>query len=199
MSNVSMPQRIFAFTMAAVFLISACAFSAFVIYDMRQSSKKAATEKAAATPAAAASAGKPLENFTPVESVASLQVTDTKEGDGEAATAESSVTVDYTGAVAATGKIFQSSKDTGQPATFNVSDVIDGWKQGIPGMKVGGVRRLVIPAEMAYGPNPPQGSGIPANAALVFDVTLHSVKPATPPAGAQATPTPEQTPGGTGR
>ncbi len=45
-------------------------------------------------------------------------------------------------------------------------------------MKEGGVRRLVIPAELAYGANPPQGSGIPANAALVFDVTLIKVAPA---------------------
>ncbi len=190
-SSVSMPQRIFAFTMAAVFLISACALSAFVIYDMQQSRKKAASEQAAAAQPqqAGASQGKPLENFSPVETVSELQVIDTQVGDGAEASADSAVTVDYTGAVAATGSIFESSKDSGQPATFNVGDVIDGWKQGIPGMKEGGVRRLVIPAELAYGANPPQGSGIPANAALVFDVTLIKVAPAqaaqtAPPEGA---------------
>lgn len=180
-SSISLPQRIFAFTMAAVFLISACAFSAFVIYDMQQSRKKGAQEQAAATAQpqqAGASQGKPLENFEPVETVSELQVIDTQVGEGAEATIDSAVTVDYTGAVAATGSIFESSKDSGQPATFNVTDVIDGWKQGIPGMKVGGVRRLVIPAELAYGANPPQGSSIPANAALVFDVTLINVAPA---------------------
>lgn len=185
-SNISMPQRIFAFTMAAVFLISACAFSAFVIYDMQQSSKKDAEntatsqQQAQAQQSANSSAGKPLEGFTPVETVTSLESTDTTVGDGAEAVAGSSVSVDYTGAVAATGTIFQSSKDSGQPVTLSLDSVIDGWKEGIPGMKEGGTRRLLIPAEKAYGANPPQGSGIPANAALVFDVTLVKVNP---PAG----------------
>ena len=175
MKNIG--QRIFAFTMAFVFLFSAVAFSAFVIYDMSQSKKKDAAQQALAEQqnAPRPSQGKSLENFTPVASVTELQTTDTKAGDGQEAKAGDTVTIDYTGAVAATGKIFESSKDTGQPATLSLDQVIDGWKQGVPGMKVGGTRRLVIPAELAYGPNPPQGSGIPANAALVFDVTLVKV------------------------
>lgn len=185
MSNIG--QRIFAFVMAAVFLFSAIAFSAFVIYDMSQSRKKAANTDPATVSEqpAGASAGKPLEGFTPVESVSELQTIDTKVGEGDEAKAGDSVTVDYTGAVAATGSIFESSKDSGQPASLSLDQVIDGWKQGIPGMKVGGTRRLVIPAELAYGPNPPQGSGIPANAALVFDVTLVKIDPpaAAAPAG----------------
>jgi FKBP-type peptidyl-prolyl cis-trans isomerase len=171
-------QRIFAFTMAAVFLFSAVAFSAFVVYDMTQQRKNNKADQAALEQQSAnSSQGKPLENFTPVESVSALQSTDSKVGDGEEAKAGDSVTVDYTGAVASTGMIFESSKDSGQPASLSLDQVIDGWKQGIPGMKVGGTRRLVIPAELAYGPNPPQGSGIPANAALVFDVTLVKVNP----------------------
>jgi len=182
-------QRIFAFTMAAVFLFSAVAFSAFVIYDMSQTrNKDAATKNATSAPQqpAGESVGKSLEGFTPVETVGELQTVDTKPGDGDEAKAGDSVTVDYTGAVAATGKIFESSKDSGQPATLSLDQVIDGWKQGIPGMKVGGVRRLVIPAELAYGPNPPQGSSIPANAALVFDVTLVKINPAAAPTPAPA-------------
>lgn len=169
-------QRIFAFTMAAVFLFTAVAFSAFVIYDMRQSSKnEQAQDEALAAQQANSSQGKQLENFTPVNEVTELQTTDTVAGDGAEAKAGDTVTVEYTGAVAATGKIFESSKDSGQPVTFSLDQVIDGWKEGIPGMKSGGTRRLVIPAEKAYGPNPPQGSSIPANAALVFDVKLLSV------------------------
>ncbi|HSX32179.1 MAG TPA: FKBP-type peptidyl-prolyl cis-trans isomerase, partial [Candidatus Saccharimonadales bacterium] len=83
--------------------------------------------------------------------------------------------VDYTGAVAATGVIFQSSLDSGQPVSFPLGNVIQGWQEGIPGMKVGGTRRLIIPAAKAYGASPPQGSNIPANADLVFDVTLHKI------------------------
>ena len=119
--------------------------------------------------------GKQLAGFTPVPSIPQLQELDTTPGTGAAVKAGQTVTVDYTGAVAATGIVFQSSKDSGQPATFPLSQVIAGWSQGIPGMKVGGIRRLLIPANLAYGANPPQGSGIPANADLVFDVSLHSI------------------------
>jgi FKBP-type peptidyl-prolyl cis-trans isomerase len=63
----------------------------------------------------------------------------------------------------------------GQPISFGLDQVIKGWTDGVPGMKVGGTRRLVIPAEMAYGSTPPPGSGIPANAPLVFDITLHKI------------------------
>lgn len=122
-------------------------------------------------------AGTKLENFETVEEVNDLQITDTKSGDGDEAKSGGDVIVHYTGAVAATGIIFQSSKDSGRPATLNLNGVIEGWKQGIPGMKVGGVRRLVIPADMAYGATPPPGSGIPPNAALVFDVELVAVDP----------------------
>lgn len=179
----SAPQRIIAFTMAAVFIISACAFSAFVVYDMYQSRKQNTAQRAAD---ANALKGKKLEGFTPVETVTELQKIDTKPGTGAEAKADSTVTVDYTGAVAATGVIFESSKDSGQPATFPLNQVIEGWKQGIPGMKEGGVRRLVIPADLAYGASPPPGSGIPANAALVFDVTMIKVSAPTDNSGAPA-------------
>jgi FKBP-type peptidyl-prolyl cis-trans isomerase len=119
--------------------------------------------------------GTKLADFTPVASISKLQTIDTNPGTGEAVKAGDTVTVDYTGAVAATGIIFQSSKDTGQPVSFPLSGVIAGWSQGIPGMKEGGTRRLLIPANLAYGANPPQSSGIPPNADLVFDVTLHKI------------------------
>jgi len=117
--------------------------------------------------------GTKLANFTPVAKLDSLQVTDTKVGDGQEVKEGDTVTVDYTGALAATGVIFQSSLDSGQPVTFSLSQVIEGWQQGIPGMKVGGTRRLLIPAAMAYGST--AQDGIPANSDLVFDVTLHSI------------------------
>lgn len=121
-------------------------------------------------------AGTKLAGFTPVSKVDSLQKTDTQVGTGKEATASSTVVANYTGAVAATGVIFQSSLDNGQPATFPLSGVIKGWQEGVPGMKAGGTRRLLIPASLAYGANPPAGSGIPANADLVFDITLVDVK-----------------------
>ncbi len=118
-----------------------------------------------------------LSNFTPVSSVSKLEKIDTVVGTGVEVKAGATVSVHYTGAVAATGVIFQSSKDFGtEPITFPLANVIKGWTDGIPGMKVGGTRRLVIPAAMAYGATPPPGSGIPANADLVFDVELIAVK-----------------------
>ncbi|HVO86504.1 MAG TPA: FKBP-type peptidyl-prolyl cis-trans isomerase [Candidatus Binatia bacterium] len=121
--------------------------------------------------------GTQLQNFTPVASVTSLQKIDTTVGTGAEAKANSNVTVNYTGAVAATGIIFQSSLDNnGQPVSFGLNQVIKGWSEGVPGMKVGGTRRLLIPASLAYGATPPSGSGIPANADLVFDITLLAVK-----------------------
>lgn len=120
-------------------------------------------------------AGTQLKDFTPVASIPELQKIDTTPGTGAEVKPGDTVTVDYTGAVAATGVIFQSSYDSGQAVTFGLDQVIAGWTQGVPGMKVGGTRRLLIPAALAYGANPPAGSGIPANADLVFDITLHNI------------------------
>lgn len=119
--------------------------------------------------------GTQLNDFTPVEMVNSLQITDIKEGTGDVVQPGATVTAHYTGAVAATGLIFQSSHDFGRAIPFGLNQVIKGWTEGVPGMKVGGIRRLVIPAEQAYGATPPPGSGIPANAALVFDIELVAV------------------------
>lgn len=119
--------------------------------------------------------GTQLGGFTPIVKIDSLQKIDTKVGDGAEAKASSTVTVQYTGAVAATGTIFESSLDSGQPVTFGLNQVIKGWTDGVPGMKVGGERRLLIPAAQAYGANSPSPD-IPANADLVFDITLLDVK-----------------------
>lgn len=120
--------------------------------------------------------GKQLQDFTPVETVEALQIIDLQEGTGVEAKPGVTVTAHYTGAVAATGTIFQSSHDFGEAIAFGLNQVIKGWTDGVPGMKIGGTRRLIIPAEMAYGSTPPPGSGIPANAALVFDIELTAVE-----------------------
>jgi FKBP-type peptidyl-prolyl cis-trans isomerase len=119
--------------------------------------------------------GTQLSGFAPVANIDKLQEIDSMPGTGAEVKAGDTVTVDYTGAVAATGKIFQSSLDAGQPISFGLDQVIAGWSQGVPGMQVGGTRRLLIPANLAYGASPPSGSGIPANADLVFDITLHKI------------------------
>ena len=172
-------ERIFALVGAALFLTTSLGLSIAVIWQMVQNKGNSSANQSTATTQQSNNTKKlantKLQNFTPVAHVASLQTTDTKAGAGQAAKATDTVTVDYTGAIASTGVIFQSSYDTGQPATFALNQVIPGWTEGIPGMKVGGTRRLLIPASLAYGANPPSGSGIPANADLVFDVTLEAI------------------------
>ena len=105
-------------------------------------------------------------------SEASLLCDDTQVGTGDEAVAGKQVTVHYTGWLE-TGEKFDSSRDRMQPFGFLLGDgqVIKGWDEGVVGMKVGGVRRLTIPAEMGYGA---RGAGgvIPPNATLVFEVEL---------------------------
>jgi FKBP-type peptidyl-prolyl cis-trans isomerase FkpA len=100
----------------------------------------------------------------------------TKVGTGAEAKAGQQVSVHYTGWLT-NGTKFDSSKDRGQPFVFPLGGgrVIKGWDEGVQGMKVGGVRKLTIPANLGYGA---QGAGgvIPPNATLVFEVELLDVK-----------------------
>jgi FKBP-type peptidyl-prolyl cis-trans isomerase FkpA len=105
-----------------------------------------------------------------------LKYTDTKVGTGDEATRGKKVTVHYTGWLynnGEKGKKFDSSVDRGEPFSFNLGagEVIPGWDQGVAGMKVGGKRTLIIPANLGYGA---RGAGgvIPPNATLIFDVEL---------------------------
>jgi len=115
--------------------------------------------------------GTKLANFTPVATVPELQIIDTREGDGAEVPAGATITAHYTGALCKDGTIFQSSHDFGEPITFGLSQVIEGWTKGVPGMKVGGTRRLVIPSRMAYG-SVRAAANIPPNSDLVFDIEL---------------------------
>jgi hypothetical protein len=171
--------------MAGLFLFTAVATCVVVIISV-VSSNNSAKPKTNCTGAVVTAttngklAGTCLSGFVPVDnnSVTNLKLTDLKIGTGTEATSTSTVGVLYTGAVADTGVIFQSSLDNGpQPVSFSLNGgVIVGFQDGITGMKVGGERQILIPAAEAYGANPPANSGIPANAALVFNVTLLSVK-----------------------
>jgi peptidylprolyl isomerase len=102
-----------------------------------------------------------------------LQITDLKTGDGAEVKAGDTVKVHYKGTLATTGQKFDSSYDYGEPIELGLDQVIVGWQEGIPGMKEGGKRRLVIPAAKAYGDQ--AQPGIPANSDLVFEVELLGV------------------------
>lgn len=118
--------------------------------------------------------GTKLANFTPIASVPELQIIDTIEGTGEVVPENATITAHYTGALCKDGTIFQSSHDFGKPITFGLNQVIKGWTQGVPGMKVGGTRRLIIPSALAYG-SVRAAANIPPNSDLVFDIELVSL------------------------
>jgi FKBP-type peptidyl-prolyl cis-trans isomerase len=131
----------------------------------------------------------PPSDFKPAEAAPlppgpdTLQKEDVKVGDGQEAKTGDKVKVHYTGTLM-NGKQFDSSvgKD---PFSFTIGQgqVIKGWDEGVPGMKVGGKRKLTIPWQLAYGEN---GSGekIPPKAALKFDIELLEIEGASGDAGA---------------
>jgi peptidylprolyl isomerase len=105
---------------------------------------------------------------------AALTTTDIYVGSGKEAVETSTLEVHYTLMAWSTGVLVESSWDSGQTATFPLSGVIAGWQQGIPGMKEGGRRLLIIPPDLGYGA---QGAGgaIGPNETLIFVVDLISV------------------------
>jgi FKBP-type peptidyl-prolyl cis-trans isomerase FkpA len=133
------------------------------------------------TAAAGAQAASPKPAPVSAPAGQALNTRDTLVGAGKTATAGSTVSVHYTGWLYAPkapgqhGARFDSSEG-GPPFTFHLGagQVIKGWDQGVAGMKVGGKRTLIVPAALGYGE---RGAGpIPANANLIFDVTLIDVK-----------------------
>lgn len=106
--------------------------------------------------------------------LASLVVEDVVVGTGLECPKGATVTIHYRGTLT-NGKEFDSSYGRGAPATFPLNRLIAGWQQGIPGMKVGGKRKLTIPPHLGYGAAgaPP---AVPGNATLVFEIELLGVK-----------------------
>ena len=148
----------------------------------KDSTSEAITTQPTATqevliPPTAAFSNKNTSTSTPMtEKVTELKIEDTTVGTGPAVKSGDTVVMNYKGTLL-DGTKFDSSYDRGTPfeTQIGVGRVIQGWDKGIPGMKVGGKRKLTIPSDMAYGA---QGAGgvIPPNAALIFEVELISIK-----------------------
>ena len=118
---------------------------------------------------------KPEIDFPGGEPPADLEITDIWEGDGAVAKAGDTVQVHYVGVAYSTGEEFDASWNRGEPLSFRlgVGQVIQGWDQGVQGMKVGGRRKLVIPPDLGYG-NRGAGNLIKPGETLIFVCDLVS-------------------------
>ncbi len=120
---------------------------------------------------------KPEIDFPDSPPPSELEVTDLSTGEGAEATSGSTVVVHYVGVAHSTGEEFDASYNRGEPLSFRlgVGQVIQGWDQGVTGMKVGGRRKLVIPPQLAYGD---RGAGgvIKPGETLIFVVDLVDVR-----------------------
>ncbi len=183
------PQRMFIIVIVIVFLLSTLAFTGVIIFSIigdntqddtaqLDESQPQELEENPVQPEDSLQ-GTTLQNFDPItEPVAEIEVIDIAEGDGTEVEAGATITAHYTGAYAVNGEIFESSKDSGQPFSSPLSGLIEGWQEGIPGMKEGGTRRLIIPGELAYGEAPADytpGEGGRPLGTLVFDIELISI------------------------
>lgn len=116
-----------------------------------------------------------LQNSDVFQTDSGLQYRVIREGDGPRPTATDQVEVHYRGTLLS-DEVFDSSYDRGEPVVFPLNRVITGWTEGLQLMSVGSEYQFFIPADLAYGNNPPPGSTIPPGAVLIFDVELLDIK-----------------------
>lgn len=112
-----------------------------------------------------------LQNSDVNETESGLQYRVLEEGDGPKPEATDQVQVHYEGSLIS-DEVFDSSYERGEPVTFPLNQVIPGWTEGVQLMSVGSKYQFFIPADLAYGNNPPQGSIIKPGSVLVFEVEL---------------------------
>jgi peptidylprolyl isomerase len=161
--------------MVVAIVIVAFFFGTMVLYSFNKNVEKSLDTKIEPINKVATNTNT-KNTMTTTTSPEGLVIEEKAVGTGDEAVAGKTVFVDYVGTLE-NGTKFDSSYDRGQPIDFvlGTGRVIKGWDMGIAGMKVGGKRRLVIPADLAYG-NRAVGGVIPANAVLVFEVELVGVK-----------------------
>jgi FKBP-type peptidyl-prolyl cis-trans isomerase len=160
------------FTMVGAIFLGVTSMSDSDISDSAGSSNSSGS--ASALPIVSANAGEAPSISAPSGTPpAGLTTSDVIVGTGAEVLPTSTLTVHYTLMAWSTGKIIESSWDSGAPATFPLANVVEGWQKGLPGAKVGGRRLLILPPEMGYGP---AGSGpIGPNETLIFAVDIIGV------------------------
>lgn len=192
-------QRVAAFLLALTFLLSTIGFTAYVVLSLNSEESGLVDETTTSDLQEQPSADTPVEisqlsgpcgsqtivaqgardvpeTTTADVPVEELRTVDIQEGTGDEVQPGDCVAALYYGTLASDGTTFDGNYDTGTPIEFSLTGVIPGWTEGIPGMKVGGIRRLEIPAAQAYGET--ERPGIPANSDLVFEVEILSTRQA---------------------
>ncbi len=179
-----MKGRIFAGFGAALFLVTSSALAIAVILTVSSSNNSSTPQVQTPSPTTSsasncpsgfdAKVGSVMQGYTaPKTKLTQLETSDIQQGTGPKINTGATINVCYVGALANTGVIFDDSGAHGGVAmNLSLNNVISGWSIGIPGMKVGGIRELLIPADLAYGSA--GSSGIPANSNLVFVVDVLS-------------------------
>lgn len=173
--SVRTPRSVLLAVTAALVLLTGCTTDGGSPAEAPMGTQNGTTNtQGAAMPTVQGAAGVAPEISAPVGNPPTQLVTeDVYLGDGAEAQANSTLTVHYTLMAWSTGEVVESSWN-GAPATFGLNQVILGWQQGIPGMKVGGRRLLVIPPDLGYGAA--GGGPIGPNETLIFVVDLLGVK-----------------------
>lgn len=176
-----MTKSIFALTLVIVFF----GVAAFVFYKKINNTNDTANLGVNSTtsptllpsPSPTRTLNPTLESKQMIQMENGLKVQDLKVGTGPEAKAGDTISVNYVGALE-NGTVFDASSKHGGPATFQigVGQLIKGWDEGIPGMKVGGKRKLVVPPLLGYGSQNVGNGLIPPNSTLVFEVELLAVQ-----------------------
>lgn len=177
-------QRVAAFLLASLFLLTTVGTAAYVIWQINSEESgiiedvqvnEADTQQPETT--GEAEVGTTIEPYEGPYEITELRWEDEVVGEGAEVQPGDTVTIHYVGALNENGTIFDSSVSRGEPATFPLDNLIQGWQEGIPGMKVGGKRRLFIPSALGYGESG-SGSNIPPNSDLIFDIELFDTQTA---------------------
>lgn len=176
-TSTTKSQRIAIWIIAAMMVVGSVGFYFLIILQNNQMAEDRARLQEQLQQATAEPQSLPGQTATPfeAETVDALVKEDLKQGEGKTVQKGDTLTVNYMGWLPS-GEIFDSTNRSGtpQPVQLSLDGVIKGWQQGIPGMKEGGVRKLIIPAELAYGE---QGnSSIPPSTPIAFIVEVVKIE-----------------------